>query len=181
VAPIGAVTAFHVLGGLLAVWALIVAFLGITRREFPGGGGRERLVGAISATLALAAISSAIIVAATEDEEEGKSEAAPAGAEKPPPGGGQQLKLAADPSGKLAFDKKSLEAKPGPVTLVMSNPAQLEHDISVEGAGVDQKGKIVGKGGTSTVSADLKPGKYTFYCSVPGHRAGGMEGTLTVK
>jgi uncharacterized cupredoxin-like copper-binding protein len=169
-----AVTAFHVLGGLLAVWALTVAFLGITRREFPATRGRERVVGAISATLALAAVSSAIIVAATEDENEGESKAAPAE-------GGPQLKLAADPTGKLAFDKKSLEAKAGPVTLVMSNPAQLQHDVSIEGAGVDKEGKKVGKGGTSTVSASVKPGKYTFYCSVPGHRDGGMEGTLTVK
>jgi uncharacterized cupredoxin-like copper-binding protein len=31
------------------------------------------------------------------------------------------------------------------------------------------------------VSAQLKPGNYTFYCSVPGHRQAGMQGTLTVK
>jgi plastocyanin len=175
------VNAFHVLGGLFAVWALTLAFLGITRREFPGMGGRERLVGAISVTLALAAISSAIITSALEDEEEGESHAAPAEGGKPPPGGGQQLKLQADPTGKLAFDKKSLEAKAGPVTIAMTNPAQLQHDVSIEGAGVEKQGKIVGKGGTSTVSADVKPGKYTFYCSVPGHRDGGMQGTLTVK
>ena len=172
--------AFHVLGGILALWALLVAFLGITRREFPGMGGRERIVGAISVTLALAAVSAAVITAANE-EEEGESEAAPAEGEAPPPGGGQQLKLGADPGGKLAFDTDKLDAKSGPVTIAMSNPAQLEHDVSLEGPGVDKEGKTVGKGGTSTVSADLKPGKYTFYCSVPGHRDGGMEGTLTVK
>jgi uncharacterized cupredoxin-like copper-binding protein len=179
VTVLAGVTAFHILGGLFAVWALTVAFLGITRREFPGKGGRERLVGAISATLAVAAISSAIIVAANEDENEGESKAAPSA--KLETRTGQSLTLSADPSGKLAFDKKTLEAKAGPVSLVMSNPAQLQHDVSVEGPGVDKEGKKVGKGGTSTVDADLKPGKYTFYCSVPGHRAGGMEGTLTVK
>ena len=35
-------------------------------------------------------------------------------------------------------------------------------------------------GGTSKVTADLKPGKYEFYCSVPGHEQAGMKGTLTV-
>lgn len=172
--------AFHVLGGLFAVWALIVAFLGITRGEFPGKGGREGGVAAISIVLALAAISSAIITSALEDEEEGESHAAPAEGEKAP-GGGQQLKLQADPTGKLVFDKKSLEAKSGPVTIAMTNPAQLQHDVSIEGSGVEEKGKVVGKDGTSTVTADLKPGTYTFYCSVPGHRAGGMEGTLKVE
>jgi plastocyanin len=174
-----AVTAFHVLGGLLAVWALVLAYLGITRREFPGSGGHERIVGAISVTLALAAISSAIIVAALEDEEEGKSEAAPAS--KIETGAGQSLKLSADPSGKLAFDKSSLQAKSGPLVIAMTNPSQLQHDVSIEGPGAEKEGKVVGKGGVSTVSAEVKPGKYTYYCSVPGHRDGGMEGTLTVK
>ena len=64
----------------------------------------------------------------------------------------------------------------------MTNPAaQLQHDVSLQGPGVNVQGKKVTKGGTSTVSANVKPGKYTFYCSVPGHRQGGMQGTLTVK
>jgi plastocyanin len=49
------------------------------------------------------------------------------------------------------------------------------------GPGIDDEGRTVGQGGTSTVSASLKPGTYTFYCSVPGHREGGMEGKLTVE
>ncbi len=46
---------------------------------------------------------------------------------------------------------------------------------------VDEEGEVVEKGGASEVSADLKPGKYTFYCSVPGHEDGGMKGDLTIK
>ena len=49
------------------------------------------------------------------------------------------------------------------------------------GNGVSQVGKVVQNGGTSTVSENLKPGTYTFYCSVDGHEAAGMKGTLTVK
>jgi plastocyanin len=180
VTVLAGLTVFHIIGGLFAVWALTVAFLGITRREFPGKDGQERTVGAISVLFALAAISSAIIVGALEDKNEGgESHAAPA-AEKPV-AGGQRLSLRADPSGNLAFDKKALEANAGPVTIAMENPAVLQHDVSLEGSGVKKVGKVVAKGGTSTVSADLKPGKYTFYCSVPGHRQGGMQGTLTVK
>jgi plastocyanin len=98
-------------------------------------------------------------------------------------------KPAVEKSGKItipavdgtAFAFKSANATAGSVTLVMPNKSALPHDISVRGAGVDQKGKIVSQGGTSTVAINLKPGKYTFYCSVPGHEAAGMKGTLTVK
>jgi uncharacterized cupredoxin-like copper-binding protein len=112
----------------------------------------------------------------------GKSTSQPStgGAISAPTGPGT-LRLKADPSGKLAYNTKRLSAKAGRVTLVMSNPAPLSHDVSIEGAGINKQGKVVGQGGTSTVSATLKPGKYTFYCSVPGHRDAGMFGTLTVK
>jgi len=82
--------------------------------------------------------------------------------------------------GKLAFDTKTLQAKAGTVTVSMSNPSTFPHGISVEGNGVDKDGQIVQHGGTSTVTVNLKPGTYTFYCPVPGHRQAGMQGTLTV-
>lgn len=63
----------------------------------------------------------------------------------------------------------------------MKNPSQLSHSIAIEGNGVNSAGQVVGPGGTSTVSASLKPGTYKFFCTVPGHRQAGMEGTLTVK
>jgi len=95
-------------------------------------------------------------------------------------GGGSDLKLSADPSGALKFDKSKLAAKSGAVTITMNNPSSVPHGIAVEGNGVDKDGQIVNSGGTSTVSVSLKPGKYTFYCPVDSHRQQGMEGTLTV-
>jgi plastocyanin len=94
-------------------------------------------------------------------------------------GGGETLKLAADKSA-LKFDKTSLTAKAGKVTLEMANPSQIAHAVAIKGNGVDVDGKTVGNGETSTASTDLKPGTYTFYCPVPGHEAAGMKGTLTV-
>jgi plastocyanin len=94
-------------------------------------------------------------------------------------GGGETLKLAADKSA-LKFDKSSLTAKAGKVTLEMANPSQIPHAVAIKGNGVDIDGKTIGNGATSTASADLKPGTYTFYCPVPGHEAAGMKGTLTV-
>jgi plastocyanin len=98
-------------------------------------------------------------------------------------GKGQVLKISADPSGQLRFNTSKLTAKPGKVTIVMDNPmsAGMDHGVSIEGNGVDQDGPIVAAGKTSTVSATLKKGTYTFYCPVPGHKQAGMEGTLTVQ
>ena len=100
-------------------------------------------------------------------------------------GGGKAstVTLAADPTGALKFDKKTLTTTAGTVTVVMDNPSTsgVPHGIAVEGNGVDQDGKTVQPGGKSTDTLTLKPGTYTFYCPVPGHKAAGMVGTLVVK
>jgi plastocyanin len=96
-------------------------------------------------------------------------------------GGAQTLKISADPGGALKFDKSSLTAKAGKVTIVMDNPSDLPHAVEVEGNGIEVKGDTVTKGGVSKASGDLKAGKYEFYCPVPGHEEGGMKGTLTAK
>jgi plastocyanin len=94
---------------------------------------------------------------------------------------GTTLEVAADAGGQLRFDKKLLATNAGPVTIIMDNPSPLPHNISLEGNGVDKRGPTVGNAGTSKITVDLKPGRYTYYCSVPGHRAGGMVGTLIIK
>lgn len=83
----------------------------------------------------------------------------------------------------LAYTTTSATAKAGTVTLKSMNPQSIEHDISIESSdgSINQKGNLVANGDVSEVTVDLKPGTYTFYCSVPGHREGGMQGKLTVK
>lgn len=96
-------------------------------------------------------------------------------------GKGTELKIAADPNGALKFDKDTLKAPAGTVTIVMDNPSTLPHAVEIEGGGTEAKGETVSTGGKSTATApDLKAGKYVFYCPVAGHREAGMEGTLTV-
>ncbi len=94
--------------------------------------------------------------------------------------GGENLTIAADPSGALKFDKKTLSAKAGKVTITMDNPSDVPHAVEIEGNGVEAEGKTVGKGEKSIASSDLKAGTYDFYCPVGNHRAEGMEGKLTV-
>jgi uncharacterized cupredoxin-like copper-binding protein len=91
------------------------------------------------------------------------------------------LTIPANPTGALAFQYNKATAKAGQVTLSMPNKAPITHDISIKGNGVNQQGPRVGSGGDSKITVNLKPGTYEFYCSVPGHEAGGMKGTLTVK
>jgi plastocyanin len=92
------------------------------------------------------------------------------------------LEIDADPTGQLKFLASSATATGGKVTLRMKNASSVPHDIAIKGAGgINQVGAIVSGGGTSTVTATLAPGTYTFYCSVDGHEAAGMKGTLTVK
>jgi plastocyanin len=172
------VNAFHVLGGLFAVWAVTVAALGISREDFPRPGRQTIAVGTLSVVLAASAIGSGIITSALEEEEEEGEAAGRAAAGE---GGGRTLSLSADPGGELSFDTGALEARAGRVTIQMENPSSVPHNVSIEGGGVDEEGKTVEQGGTSTVTAELRPGEYDFYCSVSGHREGGMEGTLTVR
>jgi plastocyanin len=94
------------------------------------------------------------------------------------------LKISAEESNGLSFDRRTLSARAGRVTITMANPSgdNQPHAVAITGAGgVAKSGEVVQPGGTSTVSLDLRPGRYTFYCPVPGHRQAGMEGTLTVQ
>jgi uncharacterized cupredoxin-like copper-binding protein len=91
------------------------------------------------------------------------------------------LQVDADPTGALAFTAGKATAPAGKLAFVMKNEASIMHDIAVKGGGAQGKGPVVGKGGTSRFSVTLTPGSYEFYCTVPGHEAGGMKGTLTVK
>ncbi len=91
------------------------------------------------------------------------------------------VEIDADPTGQLKFLASSASATAGHVTLRMKNMSSVQHDISIRGGGINKVGPIVSNGGVSTVTTALKPGTYTFYCSVDGHEAAGMKGTLTVK
>jgi plastocyanin len=195
---------FYIAGGLLVVWALLLSLgVGTRRPDFPRSLQEQRGVMAITAVLVLAALVTAV---ATSGGSTAKSEAAPttststqspasSGASTPttptattgtptppssPAAGASSLSLAADPAGALAYNTKQLSAKAGAATITMTNASPVEHNVTIaEGT------KVLGAtpgfiGGAKTLKVTLKPGKYTFYCSVTGHRAAGMEGTLTV-
>jgi plastocyanin len=92
--------------------------------------------------------------------------------------GGKPLTVTADPGGAISWDKTSLSAKAGKVTLKLVNQSSTPHAIEVEGNGVEEESKTI-TGGDAEVTVDLKPGKYEYYCPVGNHRQT-MKGTLTV-
>lgn len=96
--------------------------------------------------------------------------------------GSASVEFEADPSGNLAFTTDSATSKAGKVTVNFNNSSPVPHDVAIE----DSSGKTLGETeviaeGSDSTTVNLKPGEYTFYCTVPGHRQAGMEGTLTVK
>jgi plastocyanin len=109
-----------------------------------------------------------------ESEGQGKPEASAEGA-------GGEVKLSADESA-LLYDTDSLESAAGKIKVDFDNPSSIPHNVAIEDEAGEQllETEIVAQKEESG-EVDLKPGTYTFYCSVPGHREAGMEGTLTVK
>ena len=93
-------------------------------------------------------------------------------------GGSVEVTAAAD---TLAYDQDSLDSASGSVTIDFTNPSTTGHDVRIEDeSGEDIGGTDVVADDSATATVDLEPGSYTFFCSVPGHREAGMEGTLTV-
>jgi plastocyanin len=137
-----------------------------------------------SAVLAVAVIAALALAACGGDDDDETTAAqqpattAPAGGG----GGGSTVDISTPSGSDLAFDQKDVSAKAGSVTISFDNKQSLQHDVKVEdSSGQELGGTDLVSSGTATATVDLQPGSYTFFCSVPGHREAGMEGTLTVK
>jgi len=118
---------------------------------------------------------------AAESTEEAPAEEEKGGEEG---GGGAEastLKIEAAESG-LAYASDTASAEAGEVTVEFDNPQPVPHDVAIE----TMNGEVLGQTetvaeGEDSTEIELKPGTYKFFCTVPGHREAGMEGTLTVK
>lgn len=83
---------------------------------------------------------------------------------------------------ELAYTSDSASAEAGTVTINFTNVQSIPHDVAIE----DEAGETIAQTeviseDSASAKAELEPGTYTFYCSIPGHREAGMEGTLTVE
>jgi plastocyanin len=159
---------FYIAGGVLAAWAVLLAVFGITHPGFPASTSGRRGVLAASVLLVAGAMSMAVVTAG--EEEQGEAAATSSG-----------LTLTADPSGLTAYDRKQAAVKAGTVTIKLVNESPLEHNVAVAQGSRELGRSDTIKGSETELQVDLKPGEYDFYCTVTGHRAAGMEGTLTVR
>ena len=79
------------------------------------------------------------------------------------------------------FNPASISVKAGEqVKITFKNNGRAPHNLILEGLGIETK--TIGGGQTDVVEF-IAPssGTYTFFCSVSGHRAAGMEGSLKVE
>jgi plastocyanin len=149
----------------------------------------------VAAFLALVLASVALVACGGDDDDNGTTTQTSGGATNgaatggAAAGGGQAtgaaetINLEADPDGQLAYTTDTLTAKAGNLTIAFDNPAAITHDVSVEDSGGNDLGTsdLIAQDTTTLVLENVRPGSYTFYCTVPGHKEAGMEGTLTVR
>jgi plastocyanin len=77
----------------------------------------------------------------------------------------------------IRFDVKKIEASPGPLSVTLDNHGAVEHTFKIDGTSLELKA-AAGKSVTGTVT--LTKGTYDFECTIPGHKAAGMNGTVVV-
>jgi plastocyanin len=197
---------FFVVGGLLVLAAVVVSFVGIRGSDsFPPN--RGVLLGVIVLFVAIVGTTMAFAIVKSVDEQNKRNDelakeepsnsgesqpVTPGGQPQASSGGNQQpaqqpesveaLDVSSPSDGSLVFQPNGLQAQPGNVEITYDNPSPVPHSIAVATA----NGTVIGQvepftdGKQSLALNGLKPGKYVFYCTVPGHREAGMQGDLTV-
>ena len=143
----------------------------------------------VASLLVLALAALALVACGGDDDGDTSATTAETTAESPAGGGaegageGSVVQIEAAGGSELAYVQKEVKAKAGPVSIEFTNPQSLSHDVAVEDSSGKELGKteLVADGSSTATIGNLKPGEYTFFCTVPGHREAGMEGTLTVE
>jgi hypothetical protein len=181
-------TAYFIAAGVLVGWAVIVSVIGIRSERFPSSPRQGRLLLAGTALFVALAVSMAVVTAKTppgvppyETSVVTNGVAPPVTPVGPAPANGP-LALSANPQGQLAYSTTTLSSASSHVMIDFTNQSPLDHNVTIANA----QGKVLGAtptftGATKTLTLNLPPGTYTFYCSVPGHEMAGMKGTLTVR
>src|SRR5919197_2621348 len=177
---------YYVVGACLVAWGLGLAIFGLFRADFPPSGPAGRPFIVVTVLLVAGTLTALLLSTHKEhprEEAAAKAKEAKAkAAEQPttaPSGGAKTVKvtekefsIALAGGGKLA---------PGKYTFAVDNTGKIQHDLTIEGAGIKEtKTPLIDAGQSKDLSVDLKPGTYTSYCTVPGHEQSGMRVKVTV-
>ena len=187
---------FYVFGIALTVMAVVIAFVGLRVESFPS---RPVFVGGLALMAFLVVGSAAFAIVLSREEHEIREKEIFEYREEHPEGGeaphaetdepadaegttAEALDLTSPEAGDLVFEPDVLDAEAGDLSLNYTNPSEVPHNVAIDdGSETVAQGETVTGGSSAAATATLEPGEYTFFCSIPGHRESGMEGTLTVK
>lgn len=202
-------TLFYVLGAALVVAALGLSAVGVRWRDsFPSADAMWPMAATLALLVCSTGVFAVLNARAEEEHRNaeqaaesaaGTAEVAEAEAQKPAPAaapepaatgggggaagaGGESFDITSPADGSLSFEPPDIEAKAGTVTIAYENPSPVTHNVFLQ----DDEDQILAESddvteGSVEISAELPPGEYIYYCNIPGHREGGMEGVLTVK
>jgi len=173
----------------MVVGALVLSAIGLTREGFPPSRTVARAIIAGTALLVLAGATTLLIVTDKEHPREEAAEKAELAAERSQgenpegavqgEGGGKTVRAIEDEFSIKLAGGNSL--KPDKYRFTVVNEGKIDHDLKIQGRGFEEKTALIGSGEEAALEADLKPGKYRFYCTVPGHAQSGMDIDVSVK
>jgi uncharacterized cupredoxin-like copper-binding protein len=176
-------SAYYVIAIVIAVGAVVLSAIGLTREDFPPSSGAMR---ALIGGTALLVVAGVVALLATTHVEHPREEAAEAAAEEAPPEAakGATGKAVKAEEGEFFIKLQGgKELAPAKYAFNAVNTGKIEHDLAVQGKSLPKEPKtpLIEPGQSATLNVDLKPGAYTFLCTVPGHEQAGMKVNVTVR
>ena len=167
----------------MVVLAVVLSAIGLTREGFPPSQGAARAI--MAGTLVLV-LTGGVVLITTTHKEHPRAEAAEKKAEEEAAKGGEEGPEAAGETVRAIEKEFSIALQPespkaGRNSFEVANEGKIPHDLEIEGGGVEEKTPLIDPGKSAKLAADLKPGKYRFYCTVPGHAESGMDVDVTVR
>jgi uncharacterized cupredoxin-like copper-binding protein len=188
-------SAYYVIAIVIAVGAVVLSAIGLTREDFPPTVRAGRAVMAGTLLLVVGGVIALLVTTHVEHPREEAAEAAaeekaaegggkPAEGGKPAQGGskaGETIDVTEDEFSIALQGGKEVAA--GPHTFAVANEGKIEHDLAIEGDQLEDepKTKLIPPKEAVRLEVDLPPGEYKFYCTVPGHEQSGMKVDVTVK
>jgi uncharacterized cupredoxin-like copper-binding protein len=186
-------SAYYVIAIVIAVGAVVLSAIGLTREDFPPS---DRVARVLMAGALVVVLAGVVALLATTEREHPREEAAHAAAEQAAeekvaeegkteqtgsPQSGETVAVTEDEFSVALEGGEDL--KPGPHTFAVANKGKIPHDLAIEGEALPEEAKtpLIDPGKSADLKTDLKPGDYRFYCTVPGHAESGMETDVTVR